>query len=254
MNNQDFYFKKKTNIKRSYTPMTDESEMVMNTDNLCDLTYNEKSLQDFSESNLRQTEIYPTSSNSDKRSALSSHGYKLRRLNNNIQKIKRRPSAPKNDTASLIPKVLPFWIPQNDDLNQDFAIDECGSFDGLIDDSFFEELNPSTTFKPTTKIKKIEEIPQKITPRKKIGGRIEGKKLYHNVLLNYIKKLRNQNKELLTEFHKVENELLELKNNYLQITNSENDINTNYHSDNTHSLDEINEKGILKIKQTIINN
>ncbi|KAJ3451864.1 hypothetical protein M0812_03622 [Anaeramoeba flamelloides] len=252
MNNQDFYFKKKKNIKRSYTSSIDESGMPMNTHNLHDLPYYEKSIQDFSESDLLQTEIYPSNFNSRGRSALTSHSYKLRRLNDNIKTISRRPSAPKNDTASLIPKVLPFWIPQNHDLNQDFTIDDCGSFEGLIDDTFFEELIPITSFKSTTEIEEREEIPQKTTPRKKSKKKIEGKTLYHNVLLNYIKKLRSQNEELLTEFNKVENELLELKNNYLQITNNKNSSNSNDQGGIVDSLDGINTQ--LNEKENLTNN
>ncbi|KAJ3446939.1 hypothetical protein M0812_07934 [Anaeramoeba flamelloides] len=136
-------------------------------------------------------------------------------------KIQKRPSAPKNVTASLIHKIEPFWSKKKKDFPRDFSIDDFGSFEGLIDSSVFEsplvkhlldendDIDEETLHKKLMENEKLND--QKNEETENPGQVLKGKPLYHSLLLSYIKRLRNQNEELNLKLSLAKNELSDVK-------------------------------------------
>ncbi|KAJ6230718.1 hypothetical protein M0813_06507 [Anaeramoeba flamelloides] len=143
---------------------------------------------------------------------------KLTKQQNNTQ---NRPSAPKNVTASLIHKIEPFWSKKKKDFPRDFSIDDFGSFEGLIDSSVFDSplvkhlLDENDNIDEETLHNKLMENEkfkdQKNEEKENQCQALKGKPLYHSLLLNYIKRLRNQNEELNLKLSLAKNELSSVK-------------------------------------------
>ncbi|KAJ6250265.1 hypothetical protein M0813_16321 [Anaeramoeba flamelloides] len=158
---------------------------------------------------------------------LTNMGIKKRKLrkpknqSNNQNNIQKRPSAPKNVTASLIHKIEPFWSKKKKEFPRDFSIDDFGSFEGLIDSSVFESplvkhlLDENDDIDEETLHKKLmenEKLKDQKNEETENGGKVlKGKPLYHSLLLSYIKRLRNQNEELNLKLSLAKNELSDVK-------------------------------------------
>ncbi|KAJ3425518.1 cleavage stimulation factor 3' pre-RNA subunit [Anaeramoeba flamelloides] len=128
------------------------------------------------------------------------------------EKNKYRLSAPKNSTSRLIPRKGRMILRRSDSTSG-FFIDENGSFETLIDSSIFDSPLIKTILDENIDVdeKKLKEKVYQTDQFQEQLKEIKSKNLYHRMLLNYIKTLRNQNEELGSKLITVTDELLELQ-------------------------------------------
>ncbi|KAJ3427429.1 hypothetical protein M0812_27014 [Anaeramoeba flamelloides] len=146
------------------------------------------------------------------------------------EKNKYRLSAPKNSTSRLIPRKRPMILHRSDSTSG-FFIDENGSFETLIDSSIFDSPLVKTILDENFDIDE-KQLKEKVCQTDQFQEQlkdkeIKSKNLYHRMLLNYIKTLRNQNEELGYKLITATDELLELKNDNNEVEQNNENENEN---------------------------